>query len=202
MESIWLLNATNSCRYSNVHNRWIDIYYLLFIYFYREIAQHLSFSCLTTNLIDLYLFIWSVLTHYFLLSQIFSSPMFISGKIFLSLGKNICEAGHGVLTAPASDTDWAAERSWRPISCWCRHNRFCFGGQSPGRARTGDTPSPPSTHSRGHGGSVPRPRGQCRWNKLWQMVLRLIVIDCLRLLFIGMWVCHVSDIPSSKLSKI
>ena len=150
----------------------------------------------------LYLFIWSVLTHYFLLSQIFSSPMFISGKIFLSLSKNICEAGHGVLTAPASDTDWAAERSWRPISCWCRHNRFCFGGQSPGRARTGDTPSPPSTHSRGHGGSVPRPRGQCRWNKLWQMVLRLIVIDCLSLLFIGTWVCYVSDIPCSKISKI
>ena len=51
MESIWLLNATNSYRYSNVHNRWIDIYYLLFIYFYRENAQHLS--CLITNLMDL-----------------------------------------------------------------------------------------------------------------------------------------------------
>ena len=36
----------------------------------------------------LYLFILSILTHYFLLSQIFSSPMFISGKnIFISRQK-------------------------------------------------------------------------------------------------------------------
>ena len=52
MESIWLLNATNSCRYSNVHNRWIDIYYLLFIYFTEKLLN-IFFSCLTTNLIDL-----------------------------------------------------------------------------------------------------------------------------------------------------
>ena len=54
MESIWVLNATNSYKYSNVHNRWIYIYIHFLSTFTEKLLNIFLFlALLTTNLIDL-----------------------------------------------------------------------------------------------------------------------------------------------------
>ena len=201
MESIWLLNATNSYRYSNVHNRWIDIYYLLFIYFYREIAQHLSFSCLTTNFIDLLslsIYLISPYPLFSLESDILITNVYFWQNIFISRQKYLrgwtrcphCSGiWHGLSRGEKLETDQLLVPTqpvlfWRAISGPGADRRHAvtavnsFAGTRRVRAAAAGAMSMKQIVTNG-----------TQVNSYWLFI---------SLLFIETWVCYVFDILSSK----